>query len=94
MKVEIYGKEKCPNCNIAKNISENIASEIVMFKVEVDYTLPELFKKAGGRVFEFPQVFVDGQYIGGLKKYEEFLKTIKNKPSLDIDLNDLDDLEI
>lgn len=95
MKVEIYGKDDCPMCVQAQNITEGVTEEVSMLKVGKDYQLPELFQKIGNPVRQFPQVFVDDSYVGGYKEYEAYIKELKSKPSVeDTDLEDLDDLEI
>ena len=95
MKVEIYGKDDCPMCIQAQNITESLTEDISMLKVGKDYQLPELFQKIGNSVRQFPQVFVDDSYIGGYKEYEAYIKEVKNKPNVEnTDLDDLNDLEI
>ena len=87
MKIEIYGTEDCQNCSTAKSLSIKAKLDVKMLKLEKDYVLPDLFKKIGKRVFEFPQIFVDSKYIGNLKNYQDFLK--ENIKEEEVNLDDL-----
>lgn len=88
MIVEIYGKDPCPNCTTAETLSAKANVEYKVLKVGKDFEIPELFEKVGSRVGEFPQVFVDGKYIGNISKYREFLKNLPTEE--DSDLSDFE----
>lgn len=64
-KVEIYTKMMCPYCSRAKSL---LSSKGVTFE-EYDITMggpkrAEMLERANGRN-TVPQVFIDGQHIGG-----------------------------
>lgn len=64
-KVEIYTKFGCPYCTRAKRL---LADKGVSFE-EYDITLggpqrTEMIERAGGRT-TVPQIFIDGQHVGG-----------------------------
>ena len=63
--VEIYSKFGCPYCARAKAL---LRSKGVSFE-EIDITMggprrAEMIQRAGGRT-TVPQVFIDGQHVGG-----------------------------
>lgn len=64
-KVEIYTKFGCPYCTRAKRL---LADKGASFE-EYDITLGgpqrvEMIERAGGRT-TVPQIFIDGQHVGG-----------------------------
>jgi glutaredoxin 3 len=64
-KVEIYTKFGCPYCTRAKRL---LAEKGASFE-EYDITLggpqrTEMIERAGGRT-TVPQIFIDGQHVGG-----------------------------
>lgn len=89
MKIDIYGAENCPNCVTAAQLTESAGFEYSMLKAGKDFQIPELLQKVGHRVTEFPQVFADDKYVGGIAAYRDFLKD-----NVVEDDDDLDDLEI
>ena len=73
--INIYGKDQCPRCDMAKNIAEQVGIEYVYKKLGVDYTkedLLEIFPNA----MSVPQISSDDTPIGG---YPEFSRWIQNK---------------
>lgn len=63
--VEIYSKSTCPYCIRAKRLLD---SKGVQYKeISVDFGGPErqeMLSRANGRT-TVPQIFIDGQHIGG-----------------------------
>ena len=64
-KVEIYTKAFCPYCSRATNL---LTGKGVDFE-EIDLTMggprrAEMIDRAGGRT-TVPQIFIDGQHVGG-----------------------------
>ena len=68
MKIEIYGKDNCPYCDMAVNISQQFIQEsehkYEYFKLDRDFTREELFEQFPG-ARTFPQIKVEGENIGG-----------------------------
>lgn len=91
MKVEIYGKDNCPNCDTAVAISEGNVEELHVYKMGKDFQIPDMMTRIGKRVAAFPQIFVNNEYVGSLKEYQDFLTT--NDSSTE-DLEDLGDLDL
>lgn len=75
MIVQIYGKDNCPYCDMAKNLAVKEGHEMTYRKLGTDFDALEMFE-----IFPtartFPQLIVDGEKIGG---YTEFEKLIKEK---------------
>lgn len=91
MKVEIYGKDNCPNCTTAAELSVGVVDELKVYKMGVDFQIPEMISRIGKRVAEFPQIFVNDEYVGSLKEYQAVLSEESRK---DEDLGDLDGFEL
>lgn len=89
MKIEIYGKDQCPNCDTAKQITESKGFDLTLLKMGVDFEIPEMFEKIGHRVTVFPQIFVDDKYVGSLKEYQEYLSNLENNA-----IDGFDDFEL
>lgn len=91
MKIEIYGKDNCPNCETAKNLTIQKDLPLTYYKMDKDFTLVEMFQRIGKRVAMFPQIFVDDKYVGSLNEFKTFLNDI---PSTSIEDQDLSDFEL
>ena len=72
--IEIYSKENCPYCDAAERIAQQMVQEshhkYTVYKLGVDFELHELLEKVP-TARTFPQIFIDGENIGG---YTEFSK--------------------
>ncbi len=92
MKVRIYSKEKCPNCDKAVDLVKKEKMELEQLKVGVDFTLPELFSAVGKKVKSFPQIFVDSSYVGGLKDFEAYIDSLTEpeKEEFDSSMSDFE----
>jgi len=77
MKIEIYGKDNCPYCDMAVNISRQFIHKsehkYEYFKLDRDFTREELFEKFPG-ARTFPQVMIDGHSIGGYTELKEHIE--------------------
>lgn len=74
MKIEIYGKDNCPNCVKAKNLCKLKSLYFDYFTFGVDYTKEELENKIGSPVTSVPQIFIDDVHIGGFNQLMEKLR--------------------
>ena len=64
-KVEIYIKNWCPYCARAQRLLAERGAEVVEYKVDWEgEKKAEMIQRAGGRT-TVPQIFIDGQHIGG-----------------------------
>ena len=69
MNVLIYTKQKCPNCTSAKQLLKSKGLMYVERDVEANPALLEDLP-----VRQMPQIFIDGQRVGGLAGLIEALK--------------------
>jgi glutaredoxin len=76
----IYSKSGCPNCTKVKQLLKQESSPFIVVDCD-EYLLEarELFllfiqQIAGKSYAQFPMVFHDGDFIGGFKETQEFLK--------------------
>jgi len=64
-KVEIYTGVFCGYCQRAKNLLESKGVDYTEYKTFMDASRrTEMVQRAGGRT-SVPQIFIDGQHIGG-----------------------------
>ena len=70
--IEIYGKDNCPYCDMAKGLAERKGLEFTYFKLGTDYDQLELFKQFP-TARTYPQIKVDGQSIGGYAEFENWV---------------------
>lgn len=65
MKIEIYIKPTCPYCVRARALltSKNVVFEVIDIAQNPDRR-PEMIERANGRT-TVPQIFINGQHIGG-----------------------------
>lgn len=76
--VKIYTVNYCPYCKRAKKILEQqgVEFEDVDITYDEEQMRPKLAKMTGGRD-SVPQIFVDGQSIGGCTDLEEIISSGK-----------------
>jgi glutaredoxin 3 len=74
MKVLIYTKDKCPNCTAAKQLLRAKNINYVEMDVEAH---PEVLIDLPVR--QMPQIFINGQRVGGLAGLQEALKQMENQ---------------
>lgn len=64
-KVEIYTKGYCPYCHRAKALLQQKGVEYTEFAVDAEPALrDEMIQRANGG-YTVPQIFINGQHIGG-----------------------------
>ena len=65
MRVLIYSKKTCPFCVRAKTLLEEKKASFEEIDISDDPSLrSEMIKKASGRT-TVPQIFINGQHVGG-----------------------------
>lgn len=75
MKVTIYTKSACPNCVAAKQLLKSKGLEYEERDIEVPLwfeSLNMLYPEAR----QMPQIFIDGQRVGGLAGLQAALKQL------------------
>ena len=65
MSAEVYGTEACGYCRRAKSLLEARGIEYEEFIVGEHISREALSRKIGKPVLTVPQIFLDGEYIGG-----------------------------
>lgn len=74
--ITIYGKPSCGYCDLAKNMAKKGNLEFEYKDITLTKFREELFSRAPVEVKTVPQIFVDGQYVGG---YDKFVKYFSEK---------------
>lgn len=75
MRFVIYSKSNCPNCVTAKNLLVGKGLDFEEKSVEEGTNMLELLGSYPD-ARQMPQVFVDGQRVGGLAGLQAALKTL------------------
>ena len=70
--IEIYGKDNCAYCNMAKQLCESKGLDFVYKSLDVDYKQDAFFEKFP-TARTFPQITMDGKAIGGFNELRELL---------------------
>ena len=65
MTAEVYGTQSCGYCRRAKNLLKSRGIEYQEFIVGEDISAEALSSKIGKPALTLPQIFLDGEYIGG-----------------------------
>ena len=68
--IEIYGKPRCTFCDRAKALCEQNGLEYTYKMLDADFTAEELFERVPN-ARTFPQIFIDGESIGGYTEFEK-----------------------
>ena len=65
MRAEVYGTQACGYCRRAKSLLKARGIEYREFIVGEDISSEALSSKIGKPALTVPQIFLDGEYIGG-----------------------------
>jgi len=68
--IEIYGKDNCPYCDMAKNLCEQKGLDYEYKQLGTDFDRDEMLSTFPG-ARTFPQIILDGQKIGGYTELKE-----------------------
>jgi glutaredoxin len=80
MRALIFTKEECPYCVKAKDLLKTMGVLAIERKLDVDFTRETLMDKltaANANVtrLSVPQIWIDGQYVGGFDRLEQFFES-------------------
>ena len=78
MNITIYTKSNCPNCVSAKQLLKSKGLGYWEFNTDEKVNLDELQNRAPD-ARQMPQIFIDGQRVGGLAGLQAALKQLENK---------------
>lgn len=73
MKIEIYSKSNCPNCNTVRNFLQAHGLKFTETKIDNDAERLKFYERCGPSVRQMPQVFIDDQRVGGLVGLQQAL---------------------
>jgi glutaredoxin len=73
MKVVLYSKENCIECDRARSLLESLGANHLEYKLGSDYNEHQ-FRAEFGDQAEFPQVAIDYKHIGSLKQTLQYFK--------------------
>lgn len=62
--IKIYGKDNCGNCVAAKNLLDSRGLAYEYLTLGSDFTIEEI-KQIASNAQSFPQIFLNGDNIGG-----------------------------
>ena len=65
MTAEVYGTQACGYCRRAKSLLKARGIEYQEFTVGEDISSEELSNRIGKPTLTVPQIFLDGEYVGG-----------------------------
>lgn len=74
MNATIYSRDTCPYCDYAKKYLTEKGIEFEEIKINNSEDKNRLFEAVGYPVRTVPQIFIDGNYVGG---YQELIQNIK-----------------
>lgn len=81
--IEIYSKPGCAACNALKGLIEEKYTDaietIVYYTIGEDVTVDNLTERLGYRPRAVPQVFIDGEHVGGYSKTLEKLMNLNSR---------------
>lgn len=75
MNILMYSKANCPNCDSAAKLLEAKGLNYVERSIDEDQWR-ELFTRQFPDVRQMPQIFIDGQRVGGLAGLQQALKQV------------------
>lgn len=75
MQIEIYGKDNCIYCENAKRLCATIKMEYTYYNISENIHLKEqLITRLGVTPRSVPQIFVDGNAVGGFTEFKKYVK--------------------
>lgn len=69
MKIEIWGRERCRFCTLAKQLCDTLQLAYEYIEIDTPERAAAFQEKTGG-ASTVPQVFVDGEHIGGYVQFQ------------------------
>ena len=75
MNIIVYIKSNCPNCTIAKALLDSKGLDFIERSIE-DQEWRDVFTRQYPDIRQMPQIFINGQRVGGLAGLQQALKEI------------------
>lgn len=88
-KVTIYGRDGCPFCVKAKDLANTLKESNFIKEIEYIDTVSnklgkeELSEIVGKPVTTVPQIFIDGNYVGGFTEFDGYVRHLSAKHELE-----------
>ena len=76
MNITVYTKSNCPNCVAAKQLLKSKGLEYGEINIDEGPVTRESFMAAYPDARQMPQIFIDGQRVGGLAGLQAALKQV------------------
>ncbi len=76
MNITIYTKSNCPNCETAKNLLKSKSLAFKIIDAEADPIARRALLETYPSARQMPQVFIEGQRVGGLEGLQAALKQL------------------
>ena len=76
MSITIYTKSNCPNCVTAKQLLKSKGLEYEEIDVEQRPVMRDVLQKTFPEARQMPQIFINGQRVGGLVGLQAALKQL------------------
>ena len=73
MEVEIYTKDNCVWCTRAKNLMDDFNISYLEHDLSDEDERKEFYKEVGENVSTVPQVYINGNRIGGYKELSKWV---------------------
>ena len=71
--ITIYSKPNCTFCVQAEELCKAKGLEYTVLKLDVDYTKEQLLEACPVPVRSVPQIFIDGEHVGGFAELKSKL---------------------
>ena len=66
LKIVVYSKSACPQCESAKMLLKNKALAFEEIRIDDEAQRMAFYEKCGPAVRQMPQIFINDQRVGGL----------------------------
>lgn len=76
LSVVIYSKQNCPNCEAAKRLLHEKGLGYVAYSLEQDEFEFKMLMDSYPEARQMPQIFINGQRVGGLAGLQAALKQV------------------
>jgi len=75
MNIIVYSKSNCPNCTTAKALLDSKGLDFIERSIE-DQEWRDVFTRQYPDIRQMPQIFINGQRVGGLAGLQQALNQI------------------
>jgi glutaredoxin len=72
----VYSKSQCPNCTTAKALLDSKRLDFIERSIE-DQEWRDVFTRQYPDIRQMPQIFINGQRVGGLAGLQQALKQLE-----------------